>query len=56
MSKLPNELRLIILRKTTSEIWDLDNLLPTFNEELQAREKCSFVSEASASDNSKNLE
>ena len=53
MSKLPNELRLIISRKTTSEIWDLDNLLSTFNEELQAREKCSFVSEASTSDNSK---
>ena len=45
MSKLPNELRLIISRKTTSEIWDLDNLLSTFNEELQAREKSSFVSE-----------
>jgi uncharacterized Zn-finger protein len=54
MSKLPDELRLIISRKTASEIWDLDNLLSTINEELQAREKCSFVSEASASDNSKN--
>ncbi|XP_028406778.1 uncharacterized protein LOC114529221 [Dendronephthya gigantea] len=34
MSKLPNELRLIISRKTTSDIWDMDTLLSTFNEEL----------------------
>ncbi len=45
MSKLPNELRLVISRKTTSEVWDLDNLLSSFNEELQAREMCSFVTE-----------
>eukprot|EP00794_Sanderia_malayensis_P009367 gene9367-10354_t len=43
MSKIPNELRLIISRKT-SDVWELDDILNYFGEELTLREQCSFSS------------
>ena len=38
--KLPPELRMIIARKFTNNIWDLEELLIYFKEELQAKERC----------------
>ena len=42
MSKLPNDLRLIISRKLPQE-WELEGLLKHFGEELYLREKCAFA-------------
>ena len=42
MSKLPNDLRLIISRKLPQE-WELEGLLQHFGEELNIREKCAFA-------------
>ena len=42
MSKLPNDLRLIISRKLPQE-WELEGLLKHFGEELNLREKCAFA-------------
>lgn len=38
MSKLPQDLRLIITREVKDE-WDLDNILDVFRSELEARER-----------------
>ena len=44
MNKLPEELRLIIIRHFEAGIWHLNKLLKSFKEEVQARERCSFMS------------
>ena len=44
MNKLPEELRLIITRHFEGGIWHLEKLLKSFKEEVEARERCSFMS------------
>ena len=44
MSKIPEELRIIITRDLPSGEWKLEPLLKIFNTELQLREKCTLVS------------
>ena len=44
MNKLPEELRLIITRRFEGGIWHLDKLLKSFKEEVEARERRSFMS------------
>ena len=39
LSKLPDELRLIILRKFPKDVWNIDLLLQEFGVELEARER-----------------
>ena len=41
--KLPSELRMIIARKFTDDIWKLEERLNYFKEELQAKERCTSV-------------
>ena len=41
--KLPSELRMIIARKFSDEIWNLEELMNHFKQELHARERCSSV-------------
>ena len=44
LDKLHDELRLAISRKITNEqVWSLDTLMEIFKEQLQAKERCSFV-------------
>ena len=43
MSKIPNDLRLILSCKLSGE-WDLKNLMKHFSEELKLREKCAMTS------------
>ena len=43
MSKLPNEIRLEIARKSTNEVWKIDELLDTIKGELEAREASEAV-------------
>ena len=43
MSKIPNDLRLIVSCKLSDE-WDLTNLMKHFSEELKLREKCAMTS------------
>ena len=38
MSKLPNEIRLQIARKSTQEVWKIDELLDIIKKEVEARE------------------
>lgn len=38
MSKLPNEIRLEIARKSTTEVWKIEELLETIKGEIEARE------------------
>ena len=38
--KLPDDLKLIISRKFKTEIWNLEDLLKYFKEELHAKENC----------------
>ena len=38
MSKLPNDIRLQIARKATSEVWKMEDLLDMIKKEIQARE------------------
>ena len=38
MSKLPNSLRLEVARRSTNEIWKIDELLETIRKEIEARE------------------
>ena len=42
--KLPDDLKLIISRKFKNEIWNLEDLLKYFKEELHAKENCSTFS------------
>ena len=42
MEKIPEEFRLVISPKTTSDTWDINELLEAFKEELEAREKGSL--------------
>lgn len=39
LSKLPQELRLIISRKTSEDDWSLDNLMKEMEQEIEARER-----------------
>lgn len=43
MEKIPEEFQLVISRKMKSDTWDINELLDTFKEELEAREKSRFV-------------
>lgn len=43
MSKLPNEIRLEIARKSTDEVWKIDELLDTIKGEVEAREASESV-------------
>ena len=38
MSKIPNEMRLIMARKATAQVWNIDELLDTIKVEIEARE------------------
>ncbi len=38
MSKIPNEIRLVIARKNTAKVWNIDELLDTIKVEIEARE------------------
>ena len=38
MSKLPSEIRLLVARKATDNVWKIDNLLKTIKSEVEARE------------------
>jgi len=48
MSKVPEDIRLIILRQFSSENWTFEVLLKCFKQELEAREKCVAVSKSSS--------
>lgn len=48
MNKLPGELKLIITRRFEGETWELCKLLQSFKQELEVREKCSFMSNISS--------
>ena len=37
MSKLPNEIRLEIVRKLTANVWKIEELLKTIKSEIEAR-------------------
>ena len=41
--KLPPELRMVIARKFSDEIWNLEKLMNHYKQELHAREHCSSV-------------
>ena len=43
MSKLPNEIRLEIARKSTTEVWKIEQLLETIKGEIEAREASEVV-------------
>ena len=43
LSKIPEEIRLIIGRKVKDDTWDLDTLITNLKEEIDAREKCTLV-------------
>ena len=43
MSKLPNEIRLEIARKSTDEVWKIDELLDTIKGEVEARKASEAV-------------
>ena len=55
MSKIPTDLQLIITRKLGKDKWDLEALLKSFKEEIEAREMCLFVNASAAKENKKNL-
>ena len=38
MSKLPSEIRLLVARKATNDVWQIDDLLKTIKSEIEARE------------------
>lgn len=40
MSKIPEEMRLIVSRKFDQNTWDIDGMLEAFKTELEARERC----------------
>ena len=48
MSKVPEDIRLIILRQYSSENWTFEVLLKCFKLELEAREKCVAVTKSSS--------
>ena len=43
ISKIPAELQLIVTRKLGGDDWDLNALMPAFEEELQTRERKSLL-------------
>ena len=48
MTKIPEEIRLMITRLTKKDDWALDGFLKIFLQELEAREQCSLNSEISS--------
>lgn len=48
MRKVPEDIRLIILRQFSSEKWTFEVLLKCFKQELEAGEKCVMVSKTSS--------
>ena len=48
ISKIPQELQLIVSRKLGNKDWDLDELMTTFGEELQARERATAIHSTTA--------
>ena len=49
--KIPDELLLLILRKFGNEVWTLEEMLTFMKEEIKAKERCSFESNASNTNN-----
>ena len=47
LSKLPEDIRLIISRQKKEETWSLDNLLEALKKEITARERCAVNSKLS---------
>ena len=43
LEKIPMDLRLIISRKIDTSEWDLDTLLQSFDNEIEARERCEVM-------------
>ena len=43
MDKIPEEFRLMVSRKLKSDTWDINELMAALKEELEAREKSTFV-------------
>ena len=41
--KLPHDLRMIIARMFSDKIWDFEEILVCFKEELQAKERCTAI-------------
>ena len=48
LSKIPEEMRLIVARNIEKNEWNIDKLLCTFKLELEARERCNTLSESSS--------
>ena len=48
ISKIPQELQLIVSRKLGNKDWDLDELMTTFGEKLQARERATAIHSTTA--------
>ena len=48
LNKLPQELRLIVSRKTADNEWDLDRLMKVVEEEIEARERAATTSSQSS--------
>ena len=47
VNKLPPEIRLIVSRATTTDRWDLDQVMRIFEQEIDARERASLPSSPS---------
>ena len=54
LSKLPPDIRLIISRNVTESSWNLDSLMGKLREELEARERSSFISVPNSQSNQTN--
>ena len=54
LSKLPPDIRLIISRNVTESSWNLDSLMGKLCEELEARERSSFISVPNSQSNQTN--
>ena len=55
LNKIPQELRLIISRKFSSNTWNLDELLRVIKSEVEARERCSVMTTTHATQLRKGL-
>ena len=49
VSKIPEEMRLIVARNLEKNEWNIDPLLCKFKSELEARERCNTMTECSSS-------
>ena len=43
MSKLPSKIRLLVARKVSKDVWEVNELLHTIKIEVKAREACDLV-------------